>query len=57
MENGKHEISDQQAAALMLLESLGMKTPGQEVKEALYVAQTALTNASIAISNALESLS
>lgn len=54
--NGAAKLTDQQAAALMLLESVGIKAPGQEVKEALYVAQTALRNASIAVENALVSL-
>lgn len=52
--NGK--ISDQQAAALMLLESLGIKQPGDDARLALLKAAEALTAARAALDEALVAL-
>jgi len=54
--NGKPQVSDQQAAALMLLESLGMKTPGQDVKDAIKIIHAELEQAKYAIEHALKAV-
>lgn len=54
--NGRHELTDQQAAALMLLESVGMKMPGDEAREKLMDAMRALQIAQDAVGQALDAL-
>lgn len=54
--NGARKLTDQQAAALMLLESLGIHQPGDEAKRALENASKALDDAHAALSMALEAL-
>jgi hypothetical protein len=55
-ENGRPPMSEQQTAFLMMAESLGMKLPGQEAREALVKAGEALDDAHAALSAALEAL-
>jgi len=56
MTNGKRELTDQQAALLMMAETLGLKMPGDEARDALKQASAALDDAHAALSAAIEAL-
>lgn len=56
-QNGKRELTEQQAALLLMAESLGLQLPGESARLALVSAQSALRAAQLAVENAMEALS